>query len=340
MTPATNSKLLSADKLGIVVIGRNEGNRLVDCLVSLQPLVDFAIVYVDSASTDGSPEKASLYGVEIVRLDNREPFTAARARNEGLAALLHQIPQLKVVQFIDGDCTLDPGWLATALVFMAEHPDIAVVCGRRRERYPEQSVYNRLCDIEWNTPVGEALACGGDSMVRVEAISEVGGFRPELVSGEEPELCGRIRSKGWKIWRLDAEMTRHDAAMTHFSQWWRRAVRSGYGEAEIAFLKKGQGPQSRERREATRSVFWAGVVPVTIIVLAAAGLHRLALAGLLTYPLQIARTAFRRGPSQVLSWYYALFMMIAKFAQLEGNLRYLWDHCRNKRSARPTEYKA
>ena len=36
-------------------------------------------------------------------------------------------------------------------------------------------------------------------LVRVEAFEAVGGFRPELIAGEEPELCMRLREKGWKI---------------------------------------------------------------------------------------------------------------------------------------------
>ena len=45
------------------------------------------------------------------------PFTAARARNEGYAALVKLQPNTRFVQFIDGDCELVSGWLETALEF-------------------------------------------------------------------------------------------------------------------------------------------------------------------------------------------------------------------------------
>ena len=164
-------------------------------------------------------------GVAVIELDDTSPFTAARARNAGFTQLQEAQPQLEFVQFIDGDCTLVGDWLETAEQFLVRHPDVAAVCGRRRERYPDRSIYNWLCDIEWNTPIGEAAACGGDVLLRVAAFRQVGGYRSALVAGEEPELCLRLREQGWKIWRLDAEMTVHDAAMTRFGQWWRRTAR-------------------------------------------------------------------------------------------------------------------
>src|SRR5207248_7579001 len=129
-------------------------------------------------------------------------------------------------------------WLERAEQELKVRPEVAVVCGRRRERFPEGSVYNRLCDMEWDTPVGEAESCGGDAMMRVKAVRATGGYRAALIAGEEPELCLRLREAGWKVLRLDAEMTLHDAAMTRFGQWWKRAVRAGHAFAEVSWLHR------------------------------------------------------------------------------------------------------
>ena len=188
-------------RVGLVAIGRNEGERLQRCLQSVQGR--FArIVYVDSGSTDGSQQVAQALGAEVVALDTSAPFTAARARNAGVAQLMQSMPELEYVQFIDGDCELDPAWPQQALQHMVSHERIAVVCGRRRERYPERSVYNHLCDIEWNGPVGRVASCGGDAMVRVRAFDQVGGYDPALIAGEEPDMCYRMAEKGWEIWQL------------------------------------------------------------------------------------------------------------------------------------------
>ena len=140
-----------------IAIGRNEGARLLRCLASLQGQAD-PIVYVDSGSTDGSLAAATEAGALVVDLDMSRPFTAARARNAGLARLAEVDPDGAFVQVLDGDCELQPGWIDAARAVLEEDTGLAIVCGRRRERFPEASVFNRLVDQEWDTPVGEAGA--------------------------------------------------------------------------------------------------------------------------------------------------------------------------------------
>ncbi|HEX8988534.1 MAG TPA: glycosyltransferase family A protein [Rhodocyclaceae bacterium] len=305
--------------LGLVAIGRNEGERLQRCLASVaQDRV--VAVYVDSGSTDGSAEMARNRGVAVVDLDMRVPFTAARARNEGFRRLRELLPDVRYVQFVDGDCEVVPGWLDAAAAFLDAHPDAAAVCGRRRERYPERSIYNALCDIEWDTPVGEAKACGGDAMFRADAFAKIGGYRDSLIAGEEPELCVRLRAAGWKIWRIAAEMTLHDAAMTRFGQWWKRSVRGGHAFAEGAFLH-GAPPERHWVRECRSARFWALAVPALILLLATVDGRLAALAALL-YPVQVVRLALKSPASVAHRWWYALFLVIGKFSETVGHVKF------------------
>ncbi|WP_435661245.1 glycosyltransferase [Leisingera caerulea] len=306
---------MSAPAIAAVVIGRNEGERLIRCLRSLQGQVQ-QLIYVDSGSTDGSAAAARDLGAKVVDLDLSRPFTAARARNAGLAALSSGI---ELVQFADGDCELDPGWIGAAADFMQTHPRAAAVCGRRRERFPEASVYNRLCDAEWNTPVGEATACGGDAMMRVAAVYTAGGYREGLIAGEEPELCLRLRRAGWQVWRLDAEMTLHDAQMLRFGQWWNRSRRAGHAFAEGAALH-GAGPERHWVAETRRALAWGAVLPAAI---AAAGLASpYLLLAALVYPAQVLRLSRRMGTEQ------ALFSVLGKFAEATGALEFYWRRWR------------
>jgi glycosyltransferase involved in cell wall biosynthesis len=314
---------VKSNDLGIVVIGRNEGQRLIDCLSSLQQYVG-RVVYVDSGSNDDSVANAEKANAIVVRLDPSIPFTAARARNEGFAKLTAMHPDCRYVQFIDGDCQLNSAWLGAALPFVASREDVAVVCGRRRERFPEKSIYNRLCDIEWDTPIGEASACGGDSLMRVNAFQAVGGFTGGLIAGEEPELCAQLRQRGWKIWRLAEEMTVHDAAMVRFDQWWRRAIRGGYGGAEVFWFPRSSsqlGPKIY-RRETASAIFWCAAIPLAIVIATFVRPYLIGLA--VVYPLQICRIAFRRGVWNSESWIYASFTVLGKFAALYGILKYWW----------------
>lgn len=313
-------------QVGLVAIGRNEGERLRQCLLSVIGKVAH-VVYVDSGSTDGSIELARSLLVDVVELDLSTPFTAARARNAGFAHLLEKNTQLEFVQFVDGDCEVVEGWIEGALAQLEAQPNVAVVCGRRRERFPKQSIYNQLCDMEWDTPIGEAKACGGDSMMRVKAFQQVGGFNPALIAGEEPELCVRLRQKEWKILRIDAEMTLHDAQMTRFSQWWKRALRAGHAYAEGAWLH-GRSSEGHWRRESWSIWFWGFYLP-----LLALGLiwptHGFSLLLLVGYPVLAGRIFLKQRRQNICSEHaalYALSCVLGKFAQVGGTLGFLRTH--------------
>jgi GT2 family glycosyltransferase len=306
-------------RIAVVVIGRNEGDRLLGCLASVPSLVT-RVIYVDSGSTDGSVAAAQAAGADIVQLDTAVPFTAARARNAGFAALADGT-RVDLVQFVDGDCEIQPGWIAAARDFLVQIPQAAVVCGRRRERHPDASVYNRLCDTEWDTPVGNTLACGGDAMMRATVLDDVCGFDPTLIAGEEPELCLRIRKAGWQVWRIDHEMTLHDAAMTRFGQWWKRARRSGHASAEGAVMH-GRTPERHGVATTRRALTWGIALP--LVALLGALITPWALLLLLAYPAQVVRLARCGGMTRRQSWEDAFFLTLGKFPEALGALEYGW----------------
>jgi hypothetical protein len=300
-----------------VIIGRNEGARLVACLQSVARDVR-RMVYVDSGSTDGSVAAAQAAGAEVVSLDMGLPFTAARARNAGMAVL----EGAEFVLLLDGDCVLQPGFVAAGLAAFSQHPRAVVVCGRRRERFPQASLYNAMCDAEWDTPLGLARACGGDALMRLAAVRAVGGFRESLIAGEEPELCLRLRAAGGEVWRIDAEMTLHDAALRWFGQWWRRTVRAGHAFAEGAHLH-GAPPERHWVKESRRAWVWGGVWPAVVI---GSGLAH-PLAGVLlamVYPLQVLRLSRRMG------WGQAGLTVLGKFAECWGAMQFMLGRLRGR----------
>lgn len=323
MVRGMSSAVPAPPEVDAVVIGRNEGARLAACLASLRGQVR-RVVYVDSGSTDGSVEVAQAAGAEVVALDMTRPFTAARARNAGLARLEGE----GLVQVIDGDCELRPGWIAAALRAFAEHPRAVVVCGRRRERHPEASVYNRLCDREWDTPVGQAAACGGDALMRLPALRAAGGYREDLIAGEEPELCLRLRRAGGEVWRIGEEMTLHDAGMTRVSQWWRRSRRAGHAFAEGAALH-GAGPERHWVAETRRALLWGLGVPLAAVVVGV--LHPAGWLILLAWPLQMLRLAWRWRSEGRAGVEAAVFTVLGKLPEALGVLDYRLNRLRGRR---------
>lgn len=333
--------------LGTVVIGRNEGDRLQRCLASLSR-AGAPMVYVDSGSSDDSVQAATALGAEVVKLDSSVPFSASRARNAGFERLLQIAPEIRYVQFIDGDCEVVPGWLTRATQTLDEHPEVAVVCGRRRERNPEASIYNRLADLEWDRPAGEVQSCGGDAMMRADAFRTVEGFEPSIVAGEEPELCQRLRGQGWQILRINADMTLHDAAMLQFCQWWRRQVRSGYGALDVS-LRFGRGRKGLFSEQVRSARIWTIGWGVAVLFVATGlglvlGPAAAAIGGLIiaaAVPLQVVRLAIESHP-RTRNWRtavaYGLLTIISKWANLVGQAQYLRDVV-SGRSARLIEYK-
>ncbi|PNU04331.1 glycosyl transferase [Novosphingobium guangzhouense] len=306
-------------RVGFVIIGRNEGARLDQCIDSVMRTGQRA-VYVDSGSSDGSVARARRRGLPVVELDPALPFTAARARNAGLDWHLRNDVLLELVHFIDGDCELMPGWLEKGCTAMLADDRLAAVCGRRRERAPDASRYNRLCEAEWNTPVGIARSVGGDALFRVAALRQIDGYDEALIAGEEPDMCYRMRRRGWLIRRIDGDMTIHDAAMLRFGQWWQRNRRSGYATAEALAMRGAQDPQEGRdlRRMVLSNVIWA-LPPMWLL-----------------WPMLWLRIRVRKDALQ------ATWLILGKLPHLQGQIDYWRAGVRKKRGGMPVgliEYK-
>jgi GT2 family glycosyltransferase len=318
-------------RIAVVLIGRNEGARLVASLDSLNGR-GLRVVYVDSGSSDGSVAAAQAAGAEVVELDTSTPFTAARARNAGFAALAPDWPD--AVQFIDGDCIVVPDWIDRAAAALMEDDGIGLVTGWRSEIYPAASVYNALCDHEWHRPAGEITACGGDMMLRVAAYQEVGGFDASVIAAEDDELCQRLRKAGWRLIRLPHPMTRHDAAMRTFGQWWRRAVRTGHGFAQVGDLHPGYFARERARA-------WLYGLVLPLLAFAGFFWFPLLVAVVAAYAMSYVKTAQGLRKSAMgtrAALHQAVFLSLSKFPNLIGMLTY---RLRKRRGAamRIIEYK-
>lgn len=308
-------------RFAAIAIGRNEGERLKRCLNSLTDAE--AVVYVDSGSADGSADWARQLGVEVIELDPSVPFTAARARNRGFKRLQEIASHIPYVQFVDGDCELNAGWPEQAVTYLNSHVDVGAVCGRRRERFPEQSIYNWLCDREWDGGTGEVRAFGGDVMMRAAVLESVGGYREDVVAAEDDELCVRLRAAGWRIWRLKSEMSIHDAAILHFAQWWRRILRSGYGFALGKYLH-GAPPERHFVWESRRAWLWGVWLPLACSVVSVL-FWPWGFAAWLVYPAQIARQTMRNSGPVTHRATLAVFQTLGRFPEALGQIKFIKD---------------
>lgn len=321
-------------QVDVILIGRNEGERLVRSLASLKGEARH-VYYVDSGSTDQSVANAQRAGAEVIELDMSVPFTAARARNAGFAAMMQASDPPDFVQFLDGDCTLTPGWLARGAAFMAGDPGVALVTGWQSEIHRDRTLYNQLFDFEWHRPAGEIRACGGNMMVRVAAFEEVGGFDPTVIAAEDDEFCTRLRKAGWRLFRIPEDMSRHDADVSRFGQWWKRAERTGHGFAQVGDLHPDYFVRERLRG-------WVyGLILPLLAVIGAAWTWWIPMAVLAVYGLSYLKTArglMQDGLPASEALRHAGLLTLSKFPNMLGMLRYHWRKWR-KAQMRIIEYK-
>ena len=303
-------------RVGAVAIGRNEGERLRRCLTSLLQQIA-RVVYVDSGSRDDSVAVAQSLGVKVVVLDTSAPFSAARARNAGFDALLAE-EDLDYVQFIDGDCGVETGWIDAARETLDEDLTIGIVTGWRTELAPDRNIYHAMSEVEWHRPAGDIRACGGDLMVRVEAFRAAGGFDASLVVSEDEEFCLRLtRRTGLRVHRVPRVMTHHDIHMSRFGQWWQRQVRTGHGYAEVGGLYP-----DHFWRERLRVLVYGLVLPLLGLgSIVAAEWWLLAVVGL-AYVLNWARTAagLRRATGLRMgnALHQAAYLTLSKLPNIQG----------------------
>lgn len=326
--------------VGVVLIGRNEGERLVRCLDSVcdgrRP-----VVYVDSGSSDASCDEARARGALVVDLDMSTPFSAARARNAGWRHLLEQHPELTYVQFVDGDCEVEGGWIELALETLNGDDGAVAVCGYRHERYPERSIYNRVCDVEWRFGEPGPVTCfGGDVMIRAAALREVDGYDPSVIAAEDDELGIRLRkATGGVLRRVDAKTTLHDANMHKVGQWFQRAKRCGHGYAQVNHMH-GAPPERYFAQNLKRTLLWGAVAPAGALALALPSLG-LSLAVFGRYPVVAARTAVRTH-ERGFSWGHAVAWGVscaaAPFPEVLGVAKFHLDRLRD-RAPEIIEYK-
>lgn len=340
-SPAQDGSLGQRDLLSVVIIGRNEGDRLARCIASAKAMrsdgFDLEMFYVDSGSTDESVATARQMGAKVISLRSDHP-TAAMGRNAGCRAA-----RGRIVLFLDGDTVLHPDFVADSLAEF-NVPETAVVWGHLREMHPGNSIYNRVLDLDWIHAPGIAMFCGGDALFRRDVLLEAGGFDETLIAGEEPELCRRIRGMGYRILHVDRAMSGHDLAILRWGQYWKRATRTGHAYAEVSERFRGSGEpfwEDEARRNRNRACVLVGLLlcgGVAAIITKSQG--PLAIVGAML-TLLVLRTAWKarwKSNDWATLLLYGVHSHLQQVPIYAGQLQFRMNHRKGKR-ARLMEYK-
>jgi len=328
--------------IGAVIIGLDPRNSPEAAIRSLPE--DCAAVFAPLTPMNEAVAAARKAGAEIAEI-GKGPQTAGRAKNAGYRHLKKLIPGIRYVQFMDAACALDPDWFASAEKFMERRPEVAVIEGRMRQRNGDEVAFPTVSEQRKNETPGEIVSViAPGAFMRAEAFEAAGGFRGDLLSCENDDLCIRQRRRGAHIWRLETDMMINEPRKTN---WWKRAVLRGFDNAYAMSLHGGP-PERHGVGETVRAMMWGFFIPLAIVAAAVLGAivanmfapmtpAPFAAAGILAlgagvYALKILASLLRRGPFRLRSWGEAFGAVFGRFAEALGVIRFWFGGDRPSRA--------
>lgn len=196
-------------RVSIIIKAFNEEARIRACIESALAAVSRLggeVILADSRSTDQTVVLASVYPIRIVQL--------ARGADRSCGAgpqLGYQHARGEYIYILDGDMQLVPGFLEQAFLFMARHPEVAGVAGTVVELNRSSLEYReRAQRAPAHQSAGPVDRLDGGGLYRRCAIEEAAYLSDRnLHSYEELDLALRLRSLGWKLWRLPIDAATH-----------------------------------------------------------------------------------------------------------------------------------
>lgn len=185
--------------ISVVIPAYNEEKYLPRCLTSLDgqtyPRQRFEVIVVDNASTDRTAEIAQEHGARVVREERKG---VGRARQSGAEAA-----QGEIIAGTDADIDAPPEWLERIAACFVADPRLGGITGPVYfyDGNWLLRTWFRYVNTAWVwllNAVGLNAFSGNNFAVRREPFQRSGGFRVELVGGEDTDLALRLR----KVTRL------------------------------------------------------------------------------------------------------------------------------------------
>jgi len=213
--------------VSIIIVNWNTKALLCDCLKSIYKQVgdvDFEVIVVDNASTDGSVDMVNREFPEVIIISNSENRGFAAANNQGIA-----IAKGRYVLLLNSDTIVLGNAVMKTVVFSDSHPECGVVGCRvlnpdkslQRTCFMFPSILNMLLSLSylyklfpkskffgreqmtwWNRNDTREVdvVTGCFMLIRRKAIKQVGIMDERFfMYGEETDWCYRFKQAGWKV---------------------------------------------------------------------------------------------------------------------------------------------
>jgi len=213
--------------VSVIIVNWNTRDILRDCLWSVYKQtkeIDFKVIVVDNASSDGSAEMVKREFPQVRLIENTENRGFAAANNQGMT-----IAKGRYVLLLNPDTIVLDRAIEKTIAFADGQPEVAVVGCRvlnpdrtlqptcfmypsvlnmlllttyLSKLFPKSRFFGREQMTWWNrTNVREVdVVTGCFMLVRQEAIKQVGILDERFfMYGEETDWCYRFKEAGWRI---------------------------------------------------------------------------------------------------------------------------------------------
>lgn len=190
---------MAGESVAIIIPTYNAAATVSRCVTSVITALESwggegEIIVVDHGSSDGTVTLVRGVAGEGVTVLERRGGTVGMLRNHGT-----QATRASVLAFVDADCVVPSDYLRRAVQSLDEQAAAAV-----------GSYYSLPSSPGWIARVWHGLHApppdgpvrwlpGGNLVVRREAFETVGGFAP-VASGEDVDLCARLRNHGFTVY--------------------------------------------------------------------------------------------------------------------------------------------
>jgi GT2 family glycosyltransferase len=190
----------------VVVVTWRGAEHIAQCLAALDAQTrEHAILVVDNASDDGTA--ALLRGRTVLTLRRNAGYAG------GLAAALSKV-DTTYVAWLNDDAEPSPDWLARLEDALDNHPRAAAASARlERADGAVQSVGVSLTRLGYGADQLDGPVfgfCGGAALLRVDALTQVGGVPAEFFCYyEDTDTSWRLRLAGWDVLAVADAVVRH-----------------------------------------------------------------------------------------------------------------------------------
>lgn len=227
--------------VSVVIPTRNAAVWLPGCLESLRyleyPPELLDILIVDGESTDSTQHVAKQHSVRIV---NNVGHSVCAARNLSLEHVKGEL-----VAFTDADCRVTKNWLTDAVQYFSDSQVGGVggpTLSPEDQSYFAQAVnylfraaaaYADAAHIEHGVETKEVTHLPGCNMMfRKEILADVMPIDEHLITGEDVELCRRVRRQGYKLlWVPEMQVWHYNRKNPR--AFWRQMYRYAIGRLQI-----------------------------------------------------------------------------------------------------------